>query len=127
MQEGTPAYGQLHIGDTILTVNGRPVKSLRNFYQVMRIAHPIANIAVKRPRTKEEMPAEVRTDPEDNLPPEIRQVITRRPGYHYQAGTPRNLNDLTESSVSFPLSSRSASSASAESASDWPSRRGTTA
>lgn len=80
VQEGSPASGQLKVGDTIRGVNGRPVKNLRNFYQNMRVAHPIARIEIKRPLTKEETPVEVN----DNLPYEIRNSFARRPGYHYE-------------------------------------------
>ncbi|KAF7638561.1 PDZ domain-containing protein [Meloidogyne graminicola] len=87
VQEGSPASGNLRVGDTILSVNGRKISNLKSFYQIMGIAHPTATIEIRRPRTNEELPPEVRTDPSDNLPVEIRSAITRRNGYHYSLVT----------------------------------------
>lgn len=67
-------------GDTILSVNRRKVQNLKAFYQNIRVAHPTARIEVKRPLTKEETPVEIK----DNLPPDLRDAIERRPGYHYE-------------------------------------------
>jgi len=83
VQEGSPASGHLLVGDTILSVNGRKISNLKNFYQIMGIAHPTATIEVRRPRSNEELPPEVRTDPSDNLPADIRNTLVRRNGYHY--------------------------------------------
>uniref|UniRef100_A0A1I8BZI9 PDZ domain-containing protein n=1 Tax=Meloidogyne hapla TaxID=6305 RepID=A0A1I8BZI9_MELHA len=87
VQEGSPASGHLLVGDTILTVNGRKISNLKNFYQVMGIAHPTAVIEIRRPRTNEELPPEVRTDPSDNLPADVRNTLVRRNGYHYSLVT----------------------------------------
>jgi hypothetical protein len=119
IQDGTPASGHLQVrrqifpfsdsqsipfpfkvGDTILTVNGRAVSTIRDFYRVIRVAHPVAKINIKRPRTREETPTEVRQDKGDNLPQQIASVITRRPGYHYKVRVWRRrmcLNKLTKS------------------------------
>lgn len=67
-------------GDTILSVNRRKVQNLKAFYQNIRVAHPTARIEVKRPLTMEETPVEIK----DNLPPDLRDAIERRPGYHYE-------------------------------------------
>jgi hypothetical protein len=128
VQEGTPAFGQLKVGDTIQAVNNRQVQNLRNFYQVLRAAHPIAMISIKRPRTRDEIPPEVRQEVNDNLPAEIATVITRRPGYHYQVGfTLSPLKLKINILILFFFYSWSRLSDSAASDLGWPSRQGTTA
>jgi PDZ domain-containing secreted protein len=86
IQEGTPAQGILKAGDRIEAINGRLINTQRQFYQVLKAAHPVANFKIQRPGTKEETPAEVRQDAGDNLPPEIATSLTRRAGYHYKVG-----------------------------------------
>lgn len=64
------------------------VRTLNDFYRIIRIAHPIATLVVLRAGSVQDVPVEIQpaADPRENIPADIGDVLMRRHGYRYKVG-----------------------------------------